>query len=119
MPRRIPMVSDQAVTVNVTAMPAVEITGTVSVEEQYQLVEREALAIDTDGDSYAIVATSPKVACIIVKGCAMNVDIAAISADSPEFVDGGTFSFTLDGVATTIYAKAVSGSGTLFIMVFK
>ena len=109
----------QRLNITVTSMPPVEITGTVSVEEQYQLVERKAIAISTSENSHAIVTTSPKVACIIVKGCDAQVDTQSIDADSPEFVDGASWSFTLDGEATTIYTKAPSGSGTLYIMVFK
>ena len=92
---------------------------TVSVEEQYQLQERKALSVDTGGQSYAIVTSEPKVVTLIADGADMQVDIQAISADSPKLVDGASLSFTLKGAATTIYAKAVTGSGTLYIMVFK
>ena len=88
------------------------------MEEQYELVERKALAVTTGGESYAITSEEPKVATLIVDGCDMYVDTETISADSPKLVDGSSMSFTLKGLATTIYAKAVSGSGTLYIVVF-
>jgi len=91
----------------------------VSVEEQYELVERKALSVDTGGQSYTITTTEPKVVTLIADGCDMQVDTQAISTDSPKLVDGASLSFTLKGAATTIYAKAVADSGTLYIMVFK
>jgi len=92
---------------------------TVSVEEQYQLQERKALSVDTGGQSYTITTSEPKVVTLIADGTDMQVDIQAITSDSPKLVDGASLSFTLKGAATTIYAKAVTGSGTLYIMVFK
>jgi len=92
---------------------------TVSVEEQYELVERKALSVDTVGQSYTITTSEPKVATVIVDGTDMQVDTIPITADSPKMVDGASWSFTLKGKATTIYAKAVTGSGTLYITVFK
>ena len=87
-------------------------------EEQYELKERKALAVTTGGESYAITSSEPKVATLIADGCDMQVDTTTISADSPKLKDGFSMSLTLAGKATTIYAKAVSGSGTLYIVVF-
>lgn len=97
----------------------VQVTGIISTEEQYELVERKALAIDTGGDSYEITTTEPKVVTLIVDNCAMQVDDQAITADSPKLADGVSLSMTLKGKPTTIYGKAVADSGTLYIMVFK
>jgi len=106
MPRRIPMV------------PNPQVAPASRYEEQYELAERKALAVTMGGESYAITTTSPKVVTLIVDGCDMQVDTQTISADSPKLVDRASISFTLKGVATTIYAKAVSGSGTLYIAVY-
>jgi len=84
----------------------------VSVEEQYELVERKALSVDTGGQSYAITTSEPKVATLTASGCDMQVDTQPITT-------GVSMSITLKGQATTIYAKATAGSGTLYIMVFK
>lgn len=89
------------------------------VEEQYQLRERKALAVDTSGQKYEVTTAKPKVVTLIVDGADMQVDTAAIGADSPKFIDGSSLSMTLKGAITTIYAKAVSGSGTLYIMVYR
>ena len=87
-------------------------------EEQYELKERKALAVTTGGESHAITTDEPKVVALISDGADIQVDTTTISADSPKIKDGASFSFTLAGQATTIYAKAVSGSGTLYIVVF-
>jgi len=107
--------------VNVATMPNVNVATMplTSVEEQYQLQERKALAVDTGGQNYPITTTSPKVVTLIADGCDMYIDTAAIGADSPKILNSASISFTLKGAATTIYAKAVSGSGTLYIMVYK
>lgn len=111
MPLRIPMVP------RAETPTTVEIAGTPVFEEQYEWAERKALAVDTGGQSHTISVDSPKVAVLIVDGADMQVDTQTITADSPKLVSGATFSFTLKGAATTIYGKAVSGSGTLYIVV--
>ncbi len=107
--------------VTIGAMPSVDIASMplVSVEEQYELLERKALAVTVGGENHSIATSAPKVACVIVDGCDMQVDTQAITADSPKFLIGSSWSYTLKGVTTTIYAKAVAGTGTLYIMVFK
>ena len=91
----------------------------VRAEEQYELVERKALAVTTAGENYTITTSEPKVVTLIVDGCDMQVDNQAITVDSAKLTDGVSLSMTLKGKPTTIYAKAVSDSGTLYIMVFK
>lgn len=91
----------------------------ISVEEQYQLVERKALAVTTGGEDYEIQESEPKVVTLIADGADMQVDTTTISTDSPKLVARASLSITLDGQATTIYAKAVTGSGTLYILVFQ
>jgi len=138
MPRRIPMVANAtfptsvAVStmpdvnvatmpdVNVATMPNVNIATMplTSVEEQYSLAERKALSVNVVGQSHTIVTVNPKVVCLIADGCDIYVDTAAIGADSPKLLNSGSISFTLKGATTTIYAKAVSGSGTLYITVY-
>jgi len=90
----------------------------ISVEEQYVLKEKKALSVDTTGTSYGIVTSDPKLLILIVDGDDMYVDTEPISADSPKIKDGGSLSMTLGGQPTTIYAKAVNSSGTLYILVF-
>lgn len=133
MPYRVPMIPPATTptpveiegtpTIEITVMPDVTVTAMPEisgVEEQYQLVERKALAVTEAQSSHAIVTTEPKVVTLIADGCDMQVDTAAISADSPKIVDKASFSMTLKGVATTIYAKAGAGeTGTLYIAVFK
>lgn len=99
--------------------PAASIFAPMKTEEQYELVERKALAVTTSGESFAITTTEPKVVTLIVDGCEMLLDNQTISADSPKLTDGVSLSMTLKGKPTTIYAKAVADSGTLYIMVFK
>lgn len=106
MPYRVPMVPSPTVIV-----PA--------VEEQYELVERKALSVDTGGQNYAITTTEPKVVLLVGDGCDMQVDTTTISTDSPKLADRASLSFTLKGKATTIYAKAIADSGTLYIVVFE
>lgn len=106
--------------VHIISMPDVSVISmpTVSVEEQYQLAERKALAVTTTENDYPITSDEPKVVTLIADGCDMQVDKVSITADSPKLIDRASLSMTLNGEATTIYAKAVSGSGTLYIMVF-
>lgn len=107
--------------IEISAMPDVNVATmpVTKVEEQYELVERKALAVTTGGQNYPITTSEPKVVTLIVDGCDMQLDNQAITADSPKLTDGVSLSMTLKGEATTIYAKAVSDSGTLYIMVFK
>lgn len=100
--------------VTVTAMPSIS-----GVEEQYELVERKALSVDTGGQNYPIAVSEPKVVLLIADGCDMQVDTQDITTDSPKLVNKASLSFTLKGKGTTIYAKAVADSGTLYIAVFK
>ena len=103
----------QRLNITVTSMPL------TPVEEQYELVERKAIAVDVAGNSYALTTSEPKVASVVIKGCDMQVDTQAITTDSTEYLSGSSWSFTLKGKPTTIHAKATAGSGTLYIQVYK
>jgi hypothetical protein len=90
----------------------------INVEEQYELVERKALSVDTGGGSYAILTVNPKVLTVVAKGDDIIVDTKAIDSDSPMVLKSGALTFTLKGKPTTVYAKANASSGVLYIMVF-
>jgi len=73
MPYRVPMVPSAEVivpevkvsempSVTVESMPSVDVASMpkTEVEEQYQLVERKALSVDTGGQSYTITTSEPK-----------------------------------------------------------
>lgn len=98
-------------------MPEITMPTKLGVEEQYEIKERKALAITTSESSHTITTSNPKIAICIAKGCDMQADTASITVDSPPILDKSAFTFTLKGVATTIYGKALSGSGTLYIVV--
>jgi hypothetical protein len=91
---------------------------TREVEEQYELKERKKLVVTTDGNSYAIATENPKVVTLIAEGDDLLVDTKEISDDSPKLFRNGSMVFTLKGKSTTIYAKAVTSQGNLYIVVF-
>jgi hypothetical protein len=90
----------------------------LGVEEQYEFKERKALSVDTTGTSYAITTSEPKVIILACENDDLYVDTKAISSDSPKLFKKTPLVWTLNGKATTIYAKAVTASGTLYLMVF-
>lgn len=89
------------------------------VEEQYEVAERRAIATTTTETYYDIITPQPKQVLLIAETVDHFVDINQhVTADSPKIFASGTMSITAKG-AVRIYVHAVTGTGTLRILVMK
>lgn len=91
----------------------------MAVEEQYEPAERAALSTSTTEKSYEIITPNPKQILLIAEDQDHLVDFnRPTDASSPKIFSSGSLSMTAKGVRR-IFAKTVTGTGTLRILVFK
>jgi hypothetical protein len=96
----------------VTAIP-------VAVEEQYEVAERKAVSTSTTPVYYDVLTVDPKQILLIAETQDHFVEFnSQISADSPKIFASGSMSLTAKGI-TRIWMQAVTGTGTIRILVFK
>ncbi len=89
------------------------------VEEQYEVAERFAMSTSTTEKHYDINTRAPKQILLIAETVDHLIDWnRPIDSNSPKIFSSGSLSQTGKGVRR-IYAKTTSGTGTLYIVVFK
>ena len=91
----------------------------VRVEEQNEVNERRALATSTTPIYYDLITTDPKNILLLAETQDHLVDFnQQITSDSPKIFASGNLSVPGKGI-TRIWVQAVTGTGTLRILVFK
>ena len=90
----------------------------LSVEEQYEPVERKTLSTTTAETSYELQTEEPKAILIMAYDADHYVEFnQSVDGDSTIIKADGSLTITGKGVQK-IYTKTVSGSGSLHIRVF-
>lgn len=103
------------------AVPPPGIPSRISVTEQYTLVEKVKITVDTTGTSYTLTTTDAKLITIMAVGDAIRWDIETLGANSPRLPADGSITFTVGELTqpVTLYFVAEATVADVYVLVFR